>query len=114
MIGCRIGIVGTVQQKNRNVDSRRGGHCAHFTSIEMTLLLRAAKRSIDDLCREEERRTLGGHGPKIGERLCRDDSCDARVQRSLLQCDCCAERRANEDDWSTLDAIDNAMEVTLL
>src|SRR5690349_2082750 len=114
MLRRRISIIDSVNEQNRNADFRCSNNWAHRADLEMTLLFGDQKRSVDDVRSKEEGRAFGGHRTDIGEGFGGDHRCYPRVKRGFLQRHRGAERCADEHDRTTDDAVDHAMEVTLL
>ena len=113
MIRRCIQIVSSVDQQDRDLDLSCSGHGTDGIGLEISLLLRDPKSTIDDPRREKEWRSFVGHSPDIRERFGGNDCRDAPVNRRFLQRHGRTERRASKHDWSPFDAIDHSMEITL-
>ena len=114
MIGWRVGIGRSVDQQHGNLDRRSRQHGAYGINFKAPLLLRKLEGSRDDGPREEEWRSLGRHGAKVGKCFCRDHCRHPRIQRGFLYRNRGPEGRSNEDDRARADCVQHTVKIALL
>jgi hypothetical protein len=108
-----VGVSRSVDEQDRHPYACGGVLRTHRTNIKAALFRSELKGLANRAGAEEKRCAFGGDRSKIRESLCRYDRRHAFVVRGFLESHCCTEGGSDQHDWTSVNRVQDPMQVLL-